>query len=249
MSSIYKTILCLSICGTLTWFSGILYGNQKSPKGTLIILNGPSSAGKSSIQKEFQKISSEPYLAAGIDDFHVMLPENYIGPDTPEGKGINVTITEDEKGRMLAIQFGESAQKVIKGMHLSLAALASAGNDVIVDYILYDSDWLPDLVEALKNHHVYFVGVRCSLEELERRERARSKSDPEREGIVGHARSHYATVHANMIYDLEINTEFSTSNECARMIRAYIEEHPQPQALQAMIKPKALEPQIETVKN
>lgn len=48
----------------------------------------------------------------------------------------------------------------------------------------------------------------------------------DREEIVGHARSHYANVHANFQYDLEIDTETATAEECARKIQAFIEMHP-----------------------
>ena len=42
--------------------------------GTIIItLNGPSAAGKSSIQKQFQKISDELYLTVGIDGSSLIL--------------------------------------------------------------------------------------------------------------------------------------------------------------------------------
>jgi chloramphenicol 3-O phosphotransferase len=46
-----------------------------NPPGKLILLNGASSAGKSSILKELQNTLEEPYLNAGIDKFIFMLPE------------------------------------------------------------------------------------------------------------------------------------------------------------------------------
>jgi len=45
--------------------------------GYIIILNGTSSSGKTSIVNALQNILEEPYLEAGIDKFIWMLPEHY----------------------------------------------------------------------------------------------------------------------------------------------------------------------------
>lgn len=42
----------------------------------LIFLNGPSSAGKSSIARELQHCLDDYYLYLGIDTFIAMMPEN-----------------------------------------------------------------------------------------------------------------------------------------------------------------------------
>jgi chloramphenicol 3-O-phosphotransferase len=46
--------------------------------GTIIILNGTSSSGKTSIVKALQNVLDEPYREAGIDKFIWMLPHRYI---------------------------------------------------------------------------------------------------------------------------------------------------------------------------
>ena len=47
--------------------------------GTIIILNGPSASGKSSIQEEFCKLMSELWLKIGLDNFFVgVLPPKAI---------------------------------------------------------------------------------------------------------------------------------------------------------------------------
>ena len=48
-------------------------------KGKIILLNGTSSSGKTSIAKELQRISDEPYLQLGIDNFINLLPKRYFG--------------------------------------------------------------------------------------------------------------------------------------------------------------------------
>ena len=40
----------------------------------IIILNGPSSSGKTSIARSIQRLSDEPWLTLGIDTFIHMTP-------------------------------------------------------------------------------------------------------------------------------------------------------------------------------
>jgi len=46
--------------------------------GTIILLNGTSSSGKTSIVKALQDSLEEPYLVMGIDRFIWMLPKRYL---------------------------------------------------------------------------------------------------------------------------------------------------------------------------
>ena len=48
---------------------------MQPPFGTIIVLNGASSSGKTSILRAIQRMAPEPYLDAGIDRFIWMLPE------------------------------------------------------------------------------------------------------------------------------------------------------------------------------
>lgn len=44
----------------------------------IVFLNGPSSAGKSSIAKAIQKLAPTPWLHIGLDTFIGMLPAQYL---------------------------------------------------------------------------------------------------------------------------------------------------------------------------
>ncbi len=217
----------------------LIYYLQRSKKasqpqtGTIIILNGPSAAGKSSIQKQFQKISDELYLTVGIDGLF-----DSILPDVDEnGKSIknNETIRWIEFGKdknehqTITLHIGPAGYRVIKGMHRAIAAYAKQNNNIIMDYILYDSSWLPDLINTLKNYKVYLVGIHTPLEVIEQRESKRGTSP------IGHARSHYHTVHEGMIYDLELDTSLNTPEELAQQIRNFVQNNPSPQALKKLI--------------
>jgi chloramphenicol 3-O phosphotransferase len=47
--------------------------------GTVIVLNGTSSAGKNSLARAIQDVMDDPYLVLGIDVFLEHFPERYLG--------------------------------------------------------------------------------------------------------------------------------------------------------------------------
>lgn len=205
-----------------------------SNPGIVIILNGASAAGKSTLQKELQKLFPIPYLGIGLDTFFVgVLPERFVlGPnlegDVPQEKIMQGVPSISETGhRLFTLSVGPLGDQVIHGMHHALAAYAQQENNLIVDYIAYKKEWIPDLVNALKGLTVYVIGVDCPLDILEERERARGRSF-----VEGHARSHYSSVHQNMSnsYDLRVDTGANSASELAKKIYDFIQQNPQPTA-------------------
>jgi chloramphenicol 3-O phosphotransferase len=131
-----------------------------------IYLNGTSSSGKSSIARALQERTDELYLHVQLDVFMQMVP-----PHGWEGADGMVLTSLPEHGAQ--VDFGPVCQPLFSGFHRSLAALASAGNHLIVDDVLLDDRWLREVVEALLDHEVCFVGVHCPVEVAEARERQR----------------------------------------------------------------------------
>ena len=162
-----------------------------------------------------------PYLFAGIDSFLPMLrPDGHIGMNWPARTNDNAGEPEAplrwvfpaRVGDPVGIEFGESGHRLIRGMHRALAALALAGNDLIVEHVLLYEEWKRDLVEALKRVPVCLVGVHCPIEVLEERERRRG------DAVVGQARAHYEAVHTNLDYDIEIDTSAMEPRAAAEAI-------------------------------
>lgn len=249
-------------------FFYIFQGYQKNSqdRSAIIILNGPSVAGKSSLQREIQKIMPAFFLRLGVDNlFDAPLPSaltemvevpvekvnfsEYKCSGLSEGKikratkvyeqrvngsgeliraGVNTT---DESGNpLLVLVVGPAGDRTIYGMNRSLKGYADAGNNLVVDYILYEKKWLKDLVNVLKGYRVYFVGVKIPLDILEEREKARGTSP------VGHARSHYDFVYNPDIYDLEVDSANNSSEELAKIIKTFVEKNPEPQAFNNISK-------------
>ncbi len=189
------------------------------PTGTVIILNGPSASGKSSIQKEFQflmmpdlwiKLGVDNLLDSPMPDINLENMEFWQSENSIRW----VETTADKDGNNIVTLFlGSQGEKVAYAMNSAIAAYAQAGCNVIVDYIAYKKEWVDDLQNKLKDIKTYWVKVDISLETLEGREVARGTSPK------GHARSHYDSVHWDIDYDLEVNSNESDSATIAKEIR------------------------------
>ncbi|MBN1318868.1 MAG: hypothetical protein JXA42_25530 [Anaerolineales bacterium] len=175
------------------------------PTGKIIILNGTSSSGKTSILKVMQDILNEPFLEAGIDKFIWMLPKRYL--DRP--------LWDEVMG--LGAEAGPVGHRLVSGMHQTIAALSRSGNNVIADHVLVESKWMEECAKLFSVLDALFVGVRCPLEVLEQREAARN------DRTLGQARAQYNLVHAHGIYDLEVDTAACSAEACAMQIKEYAE--------------------------
>lgn len=207
---LYLYIMMLSGCSN----------HKPEATGSVIILNGPSAVGKSSIIKAFQAKQQRPWLSIGIDNFFVgLIPPKFYMEDKPEYHTVMHGIaTQDAHGKLFTLHVGPEGNKIIKGMHQAIASYAHTGNNVIVDYIMYERSWLADLQTTLKDINVITVGVTASLATIEQREKTRATSPQ------GHARSLYESVHQGWNYDLKINTDDITPDQIADRIIEHIEK-------------------------
>jgi chloramphenicol 3-O phosphotransferase len=156
--------------------------------GRMIMISGASSSGKTSICRCLQPLLDEPFLHVSLDDFIEMLPPG----------------RSDEA---LFLQ-------MVDGFHRAVAGLLEAGNDLLVDHVLIEPEWLQQCIDLFKGRHVLFVGLDCPLEVLEEREKHR---DVRRQGF---ARAQFNRIHAEKIYDIRVDTSVASPEACATAIAA-----------------------------
>jgi len=173
-------------------------------KGKIIFLNGTSNSGKAAIAWHLQEILPEPYLHFSIDTFLHMLPERFMTTED------NEPTFENEK------QLAGLMPGLISSIHHCILTFASQGHNLIVDHVLLNQDWLEECITLLDGYPVLFVGIHCRLKELDRRERQRST-------IRGLARQQIESVHADKIYDLEVDSDNFNAVECANKILQALE--------------------------
>ena len=173
-------------------------------RGRIILLNGASSAGKSSIGRALLPLLADPWFFFPVDGLGEMRSL------------IHTRVLDDA-------EIDDMLRRTRLGYHRAVAGLASAGNDVIMDYPLSERWRLDDLLTTLEGYDVTLVEVRCSPEELDRRERARGDRP------AGLARSQ-RTVYAHGAYDIAVDTTVTGPDECARTIADALEAVPLPKA-------------------
>ena len=197
--------------------------------GRVILLNGCSSAGKTTLAHAIQRLSPAPIQHISLDQFRDGMCGRYRGlnskPGEPGARGLNVT---PGPGPITEISFGDVGQLTLRGMRRAIAAFATAGIDVVADDLLLEPSFLADYLVALDGLAVTFVGVHCPLVVLDEREHARPGRFP------GTARAHFEYVHAGCRYDVEVDTSKLSSRQCAEAVLATVEAAPEPSAFQLM---------------
>ena len=149
--------------------------------GKIILLNGPSSAGKSTIARQLQDTLEEPFWHYSIDHFR------------------DAGILPTRRFRNGDFSWQDMRPAFFNGFHHSIQSFAQCGNNMIVEHIIESQAWMDMLVRLLSSHDVFFVGLHCPIEELERRETARG------DRAIGDARRDVETGYVPELCDLKLD--------------------------------------------
>src|SRR5688500_8094642 len=123
--------------------------------GNIVFLNGTSSAGKTSIARALQNIMPAPMLRTGLDHFCAGLPDSlFVSADVGGEHSAEVDGWQEvyRDGALAELpRIGPVGRRLMAGMYQSIAAVALAGNDVIMDDMIFDREVLRSAVVALKD--------------------------------------------------------------------------------------------------
>ena len=159
-------------------------------KKQIILLNGPSSSGKSTLSRALQSLIEdkigEKYAVISIDDFMKLATDE--------------TIYEDD--------VFEISGDMCEG---ALSALKDC-DGVIIDHVITSERIFNQLSESLGEYGIYRVKVFCPLDILLRRERERKNR------CIGSAQDSYTYLYPKDSYDLTVDTSAMSPQECASEI-------------------------------
>lgn len=164
-----------------------------------ILLNGTSSAGKTSLARALQSQSSTPVLHASLDTFTDMYAWD--------------SITDAETSR-------RCHANSVHNFHNALKLFARGPHALVIDHIFERPAWYEATREALGELRTYYIGVHCALSVLAAREQSRPDRRP------GLAALQFNLVHQNMSYDFEIDTSQETPESGADKIMDFIRKSP-----------------------
>jgi chloramphenicol 3-O phosphotransferase len=154
----------------------------------IIILNGTSSSGKSSIINSLESKLNDLYFIFGVDKF--------LEPSMP--KNLNMEIPEHLK----------VIDNAISGFNFSLENYSTYINNIIVDHVLQNPKWIHEVAHALKDKDVFFVGVTAPINIIEEREKQRGDRK------IGTAKNQFEQM-KKYEYDLIIDTSILTPDQAA----------------------------------
>ncbi len=164
----------------------------------VIVLNGGSSSGKTSIARCLQGILPGLWLTFGADTLVEALP-----PSDPE-------FSFTAGGEVVV---GPEFRRLDMAWSQAIATMVRAGTRIIVDEVFLGGPasqkrWR----EALEGVPVLWVGVRCDASVATARESSRGDRPP------GMAASQATLVHEGVTYDLEVDTSVTDTRKCAQII-------------------------------
>lgn len=177
--------------------------------GTIIVLNGVSSAGKSSLAKALQEAAEEAFLTIAMDNFIGMLPAGReTGPDWFPLQHIDTPA-----GPVPRIGIGPRGRRLLEAMRALVGNLAASGMSIIVDEVC-TADGIGDYLARAGDARLVLVKVAAPIAVLEQRERARG------DRLIGLARDQTGFLHRGIDYDITVDTSTGTPQALARDILA-----------------------------
>jgi len=232
--------------------STIATGKHHAP-AVAILVNGPSSSGKSTLCRALQDRLTEladgnadtAFARVAFDDIGGLMsdklyPVSFVklqGRDLSrlvsrqphDGRAGWEYVDESDKSGphggspRLRLIFSPHGRKLLAGIHRSWGNHLELGTNLVIDHFLQDAEWKEEVLGILRDSgaRVFFVGVFCSVTELERREAIRG--DGAFEGRpLGLARRSDELCHAhNLDYDVTVRTnEQTTAESIDEIVRA-----------------------------
>lgn len=180
----------------------------------MIVFNGPSSAGKSTVVAALQQLWPRPLFATGIDAVIGGWPESFIidgtGADPAKQRDALHIVAGLGPAPSWIPKVSDTFLTISRHAHASWAAMHQSGIDVVVDHCIFDSQIREQATSLLVD--AWWVGVTCDISELERREAMRNDRH------VGFASGTSAVVHIGVEYDMVIDATATPPEVLAQQV-------------------------------
>lgn len=162
---------------------------RDGPRGRVVVLNGGSSSGKTTIGRKLQVSLRETWVLIGIDVLIWLLPMEMM--NDPDGLLIQDGV----------VRRGAEFMRLYLAFQQAVATLARSGVSVILDDVMHDGmtdrrRWEGALVDI----DSLWVGIHCDSRVAQTREKERG--DRPR----GLARNTATSCHRDIDYDIEVDT-------------------------------------------
>jgi chloramphenicol 3-O phosphotransferase len=188
--------------------------------GRVIVLNGTTSAGKSTLAKTLQrKLASagELWLVIALDDFFARVPADWFQIGEHVGAHKEAGMVFEMVDGVIERRVGPVGRTILAAYRAAVSAMARAGLNVIVDEVLLSAEDWEGWRAELAGIDATWVAVDAALDLIVERERDRG------DRVLGMAAAQFDVVHRFAIYDVRVDTGMLTAEEAADAILS----HPQ----------------------
>lgn len=165
-------------------------------QNTIILVNGTSSSGKSTLCQALQQRLDTPFWHFSSDH----LIEAGMHPKTQFANG--------------TYNWTEHRPLFFDAFHRSIASFSEAGINLIVEHIIEEPEWAHQLANFLASSDVFVVSAKCPLKELVRRKKMRG------DRMAGEAEYHLKT-YSYAPADIEVDTTKPADECCDEIIAAW----------------------------
>jgi chloramphenicol 3-O phosphotransferase len=187
----------------------------------VIVLNGSSSSGKTTLAEALQDILAKSWLVFGIDTLFSALPLSLLDIHRDATIGAHPRVHEVRDGAISfaadgALTVGAEFRRLEEALLQGLAAIAATGTRLILDEVFLEGRQSQERVRhAFAERNVVWVGVTCDVLVAAQRERERG------DRVVGASEKQSLLVHEGVHYDLVVDTTSNSADELARLIAGH----------------------------
>ncbi len=177
----------------------------------IIILNGASSSGKSTLAKALQSILPEDYLLLGVDTFMHAMPRHFAGvfPEDgqdPQNQGFSFEWTKEE---VTGLHLYKKGEKLINAMYAAVACLVKNQQKVMLDDMIFNDFVYHSCKKHLETHKACFVQVYTKQEVRRQRELARG------DRLKGTYKINEDFLYQKVHFDIKIDNSYQSPEESA----------------------------------
>jgi chloramphenicol 3-O phosphotransferase len=182
--------------------------------GRILVLNGTSSAGKTTLANALQKALPDQYELVGLDlTLWSLPPELVVVTDDVGHAPVEGWLVPIRDGVQIALPTaGPRALELLEIMYATFAARADAGENLIVDDVLWHPHAHAMAVAHFAERDAWLVEVYCPIDVAVEHEKQRS------DRALGGAALFFEPVYRHGIYDIRVDTSLLTPEEAAQQV-------------------------------
>jgi chloramphenicol 3-O phosphotransferase len=189
----------------------------------IILINGPSSSGKSTLIDQFIKKSNKEFIKVAFDDILYLIHKvnwskqllSILGENIIKNKKEFFYYNEEsnDKNDLYRIKFNNSYTELLYSMHSFWKILIDNGFNIIIDHIFLYENWYNDFSSKININNCIKIGIYCDLSILNKREMKRGDRP------LGVAERSSQLVHNHkIVYDFKLNTHKMNKEECINFV-------------------------------